>query len=100
MAQLAFNPYLPSYEYVPDGEPHVWGDRVYVYGSHDRFNGYAFCMNDYVGWSAPLDDLGNWRCEGVIYPRSQDPNGKLGVVRHGMAAPDCCQGPDGRYYLY
>lgn len=100
MAQLAFNPYLPSYEYVPDGEPHVWGDRVYVYGSHDRFNGYAFCMNDYVGWSAPLDDLGNWRCEGVIYPRSQDPNGSLGVVRHGMAAPDCCQGPDGRYYLY
>ena len=27
-----FNPYLPSWEYVPDGEPHVFGDRVYVYG--------------------------------------------------------------------
>ena len=24
----AFNPYLPSWEYVPDGEPHVFGDRV------------------------------------------------------------------------
>ena len=39
---------MPSWEYVPDGEPHVFGDRVYVYGSHDRFNGMAFCMNDYV----------------------------------------------------
>lgn len=36
------NPYLPSWEYVPDGEPHVFGKRVYIYGSHDRFAGYAF----------------------------------------------------------
>ena len=26
----AFNPYLPSWEYVPDAEPHVVGDRVYI----------------------------------------------------------------------
>ena len=26
----AYNPYLPSWEYIPDGEPHVYGDRVYV----------------------------------------------------------------------
>lgn len=38
----AFNPYLPSWEYIPDGEPYVFGDRVYVYGSHDFFNGYVF----------------------------------------------------------
>ena len=31
-----FNPYLPSYEYIPDGEPHIFGDRLYIYGSHDR----------------------------------------------------------------
>ena len=31
----AFNPYLPSWEYIPEGEPYVFGDRVYVYGSHD-----------------------------------------------------------------
>ena len=43
-----FNPYLPSYEYIPDGEPHVFGDRVYVYGSHDRFRVAAFFLNDYV----------------------------------------------------
>ena len=23
-----YNPYLPSYEYVPDGEPHAFGDRT------------------------------------------------------------------------
>ena len=40
----AFNPYLPSWEYIPDGEPYVFGDRVYVYGSHDFFNGYVFCL--------------------------------------------------------
>ena len=32
-AKQAVNPYLPSYEYVPDGEPHVFNGRVYVYGS-------------------------------------------------------------------
>ena len=27
------NPYLPLWEYIPDGEPRVFGNRVYVYGS-------------------------------------------------------------------
>lgn len=93
----AFNPYLPSWEYVPDGEPRVFGDRVYVYGSHDRFNGNDYCMNDYVCWSAPLSDLSAWRYEGVIYRKAQDPDGKVGGW---LFAPDCVQGPDGRYYLY
>ncbi len=51
------NPYLPEYEYIPDGEPHVFGDRVYIYGSHDRFGGRRFCMNDYVCYSADVRDL-------------------------------------------
>ena len=46
MKQQAFNPYLPSWEYIPDGEPYVFGDRVYVYGSHDFYNGHVFCMGD------------------------------------------------------
>ena len=65
MKKQAFNPYLPSWEYIPDGEPYVFGDRVYVYGSHDYFNGYVFCMGDYVCWSAPVDDLGN--CGTIIH---------------------------------
>lgn len=35
MKHQAMNPYLPLYEYVPDGEPRVFGDRLYLYGSHD-----------------------------------------------------------------
>lgn len=94
----AFNPYLPSYEYVPDGEPYVFDGRVYVYGSHDFFNGWVFCLGDYVCWSAPVDDLGNWRYEGVIYPRTADPLNKDN--RAVLYAPDVVVGPDGRYYLY
>ena len=94
----ALNPYLPSWEYIPDGEPHVFGDRVYVYGSHDRFNAPIFCVNDYVCWSAPVDDLSDWRYEGVIYLKNQDPKNKLGLRL--LFAPDVCRGADGQYYLY
>ena len=71
------NPYLPSYEYIPDGEPYVFGDRVYVYGSHDKYNGDVYCELDYVCWSAPVSDLGEWIYEGVIYKKNQDPKGYL-----------------------
>ena len=40
--KIITNPYLPSHEYIPDAEPHVFGDRVYIYGSHDLFNGGNF----------------------------------------------------------
>ena len=86
MKKQAFNPYLPDWEYVPDGEPHVFDDRVYVYGSHDRFGAPIFCVNDYVCWSAPLDDLSDWRYEGVIYKKKQDPSNKTGL--RCLYAPD------------
>ena len=91
-------PYLPSWEYIPDGEPYVFDGRVYVYGSHDFFRGNAYCLGDYVCWSAPVDDLGNWRCEGVIYEKTQDPFNPDGHMC--LYAPDVTVGPDGRYYLY
>lgn len=97
--QRIWNPYLPEYEYIPDGEPHVFGDRVYVFGSHDRFGGMFFCMNDYVAYSAPVSDLSDWRYEGVIYRRDQDPRMQEGS-RFYLWAPDVAQGPDGRFYLY
>ena len=94
----AFNPYLPNWEYIPDGEPYVFNNRVYVYGSHDFFNGYAFCLGDYVTWSAPVDDLGNWTYEGVIFKRTDDPHNADN--RGCLYAPDMTVGPDGRYYLF
>ena len=98
MKRQVFNPYLPSWEYIPDGEPRVFGDRVYVYGSHDRFDAPIFCVEDYVCWSAPVEDLSDWRYEGVIYKKNQDPKNKLGLRL--LFAPDVVRGVDGRYYLY
>ena len=98
MKAQVYNPYLPSWEYVPDGEPHVFGNRIYVYGSHDRFGAPIFCVNDYVCWSAPIDDLSDWKYEGVIYKKKQDPGNKFGI--RSLYAPDVTQGPDGRFYLY
>ena len=72
MNEQAFNPYLPGYEYVPDGEPHVFGDRLYIFGSHDAFGGDRFCTKDYVCWSAPVDDLANWTFHGTIYRKTQE----------------------------
>ena len=118
-----FNPYLPSFEYIPDGEPHVFGERIYIYGSHDRFNGAHFCLNDYVCYSADVHDLTEWKYEGVIFQKEQDPRNQnipmdapilphlAGIETespeelnqpgiHAMWAPDVVQGPDGRYYLY
>ena len=54
----AINPYLPLWEYIPDGEPYVWEDpdnpgkyRVYIYGSHDT-EVSAYCGRNQVVWSA------------------------------------------------
>ena len=97
MEDQVFNPYLPECEYVPDGEAHVFGNRVYIFGSHDKFNSMRYCTGDYVAYSAPVDDLTNWTCEGVIYKRRGVKN-RLG--NKCIWAPDVCRGTDGRYYLY
>ena len=94
----AYNPYLPSWEYIPDAEPYVFGDRVYIYGSHDRFGAPIFCMNDYVCWSAPVDDLSNWTYSGVIFRKDQDPMNRRGLRL--LFAPDVARGTDGRDYLF
>ncbi len=92
----AFNPYLPGYEYIPDGELYVFDGRMYIYGSHDQFNGRNFCLNDYVCWSAPVEDPGNWSYEGVIYKRQQDPMNAEG--KQYLYAPDVQKGPDGHVW--
>ncbi len=98
MKRQAFNPYLPLDTYIPDGEPHVFGDRVYIYGSHDAEGGDCFCLLDYECWSAPVNDLSNWRNEGIIYRAEQCKH--YSKERQDLYAPDVVQGKDGRYYLY
>ena len=98
MKKQIFNPYLPNYEYIPDGEPRIFDGRLYVYGSHDHFGSRFFCENDYVLWSAPVEDLSDWTYHGVIFRKDQDPlNAEL---LSALFAPDATEGLDGRYYLY
>jgi len=58
------NPYLPLWEYIPDGEPRVFGNRVYIYGSHDSACSDKFCDYKLKVWSAPVDNLNHWVCHG------------------------------------
>ena len=87
------NPYMPLWEHVPDGEPRVFehnGEkRVYVYGSHD-IEKDKYCGRNYVVWSAPVNDLTNWKCHGVSYETHYDSI---------LYAPDVVKKGD-TYYLY
>ena len=109
----AANPYLPLWEYIPDGEPYIFEDpdnpgqfRVYIYGSHD-IERSAYCGRNQVVWSAPLDDLRHWHYGGVIFESVLDAEGNP-LNRDGkgdiLYAPDVVEkvGPDGKksYYLY
>ncbi len=93
------NPFLPLTEYIPDGEAHVFENRVYLYGSHDKALSDRFCVEDYTVWSAPVDDLSKWENHGISYSKSQDPRSRNGKLVD-YYAPDCVQGKDGRFYLY
>ncbi len=87
------NPYMPLWEHVPDGEPRVFehnGEkRVYVYGSHD-IEETQYCGRNYVVWSAPVNDLTDWKCHGVSYETHYDSI---------LYAPDVVKKGD-TYYLY
>lgn len=112
-AGSAANPYLPLWEYIPDGEPHIFDDpdnpgkqRVYVYGSHDS-RVTDFCGREQVVWSAPVDSLDRWRYDGIIFAAVTDRDGNplnddgLGDI---LYAPDvtAVKQADGTttYYLY
>ena len=97
MKRQCFNPYLPSWEYIPDAEPRLFDGRVYIYGSHDQFGSKEYCVNDYVSWSAPEDDLSDWRYEGIIFRKDQTPWNTKNLLYY---APDVVQGTDGKYYLF
>lgn len=97
ISAAAQNPYLPLWEYIPDGEPYLFEDpdnpgkmRVYVYGSHDSLI-KEYCGREQVVWSAPEDDLSAWRYDGVIFESKKDAKGNwLYDNRQGdiLYAPD------------
>ena len=105
MTANAQNPYLPLWEHLPDGEPRVFEDpdnpgkfRAYIVGSHD-VNYSAYCGPDIRLWSAPVEDLSQWRDEGPIFTHFVD--GQWDT----MYAPDLVEVKDRKtgektYYLY
>lgn len=105
LACSAQNPYLPLWEHVPDGEPRVFEDpdnpgkfRAYIIGSHDV--AYTrYCGPDIRMWSAPVEDLSQWRDEGPIFTHYV--NGQWDT----MFAPDLVEVKDRNtgkktYWLY
>ena len=107
------NPFLPLWEHIPDGEPYVFEDpdnegkyRVYLYGSHDDLV-TAYCGRDQVVWSAPVEDLTDWRYDGEIFSVNKNANGEL-LDSAGLAdvlfAPDVTMKTDSAgnkvYYLF
>ena len=84
------NPILPLWECIPDGEPRQFGDRVYLYGSHDRFGCDKFCDYKLKAWSAPLSDLDHWTCHGHIFQTRPDTDHESSVPHtdHELYAPD------------
>ncbi|SFR79980.1 family 43 glycosylhydrolase [Anaeromicropila populeti] len=95
------NPYLPNWEYIPDGEPRVFGDRVYVYGSHDSAGSDKFCDFKLKVWSASVHNLSDWICHGDIFHTQDDRDHKSDTdwTDHSLFAPDVVKKGDS-YYLY
>ncbi len=100
----AANPYLPLWEHIPDAEPRVFEDpdnpgkfRVYLYGSHDTRRD-AYCGYDIPVWSAPVEDLNDWRYDGIGFESVVA--GKADI----LFAPDVIEVVDAQgkkaYYLY
>lgn len=102
---MAQNPYLPLWEHVPDGEPRLFEDpdkpgklRVYIIGSHDTHNS-KYCGIDVHMWSAPAEDLSQWRDEGAVFTYQIDGSWDT------MYAPDIVEVKDKQtgkktYWLY
>ena len=96
------NPILPLWEYIPDGEPRVFGDRVYLYGSHDRVGCDAFCDFRLKVWYADINDLNNFKCSGVSFStkdKADRPSDTKEWTQAELFAPDVIE-KDGKYYLY
>ena len=92
------NPYLPLNKFIADTEPHVFDNKLYIYGSTDQFKGEQYCPLDYEVFYCDINDLGNFVCSGISYKKTDDPDNRDG--KHCLYAPDVVRGSDGKYYLY
>jgi hypothetical protein len=96
----AQNPIIKT-QFTADPSARVFGDRVYVYPSHDilatvgRGRVGWFCMEDYHVFSS--DDLSVWHDHGMIVTQNKVP--WVRPDSYSMWAPDCIE-RGGKYYFY
>ncbi|HEX5654484.1 MAG TPA: family 43 glycosylhydrolase [Chitinophagaceae bacterium] len=96
----AQNPIVRN-QFTADPSARVFGDRIYVYPSHDILategKGRAgwFCMEDYHVFSSA--NLSDWTDHGIIVTQNKVPWVK--PDSYSMWAPDCIE-RNGKYYFY
>lgn len=97
---FAQNPII-SDQYTADPSARVFGDRVYLYPSHDiphspgKGRANWFVMEDYHVFSSA--NLTDWTDHGVIVTQNKVPWVK--PESYNMWAPDCIE-RNGKYYFY
>lgn len=97
---LAQNPLITN-QFSADPTARTFGDRVYVYPSHDILATEGkgrvgwFCMEDYHVFSSA--NLSDWIDHGIIVTQNKVPWVK--PDSYNMWAPDCIE-RNGKYYFY
>ncbi|GAB3651260.1 hypothetical protein GCM10028791_19770 [Echinicola sediminis] len=99
-AAIAQNPLVMD-QFTADPTARVFGDRIYVYPSHDircdETQGRSdwFCMEDYHVFSS--SNLTEWEDHGMIVSQENVP--WADDEAYSMWAPDCIE-KEGKYYFY
>ena len=83
------NPII-THVFTADPTARVFGDRVYLYASHDRDDATGYNMNDYHVFSS--DDLVNWQDHGVVLDAND-------FWASQLYAPDCVYDSVNKRYL-
>ncbi|MEJ8843364.1 family 43 glycosylhydrolase [Lacibacter sp. H375] len=97
---FAQNPFIRD-QFTADPSARVFGNRVYVYPSHDILAKEGkgrvgwFCMEDYHVFSS--DNLTDWTDHGMIVTQNKVP--WVRPDSYSMWAPDCIE-RNGKYYFY
>lgn len=97
---FAQNPFITN-QYTADPTARVFGDRIYVFPSHDILAAPGkgrpgwFCMEDYHVFSSA--DLVSWTDHGMIVTQNKVP--WVRPDSYSMWAPDCIE-RKGKYYFY
>ena len=99
LATSAQNPIIRN-QFSADPTARVFGDRIYLYPSHDIFPPAGqrqdwFCMEDYHVFSS--DNLTDWTDHGMIVTQNKVP--WVRPNSYSMWAPDCVE-RNGKYYFY